>query len=104
MLNRFDGDEWSSGNRDVPTEQRRRRRPCPPLPGLDRTVARKEYDYDVEASTSFESTLAADAVPDPRSRPPATGATTDDTMDFLAGDDDRHRGPRPTVTARRPRA
>ena len=77
MLNRFSDNEWSSGDRDVPTEQLASGA-VPPLQGVDRDrAARREHEYDVAIGDDFESIWLPTQCPDqPRSRPPATGATT----------------------------
>ncbi len=85
-LNRFSDDEWSTGDRDIPIEQRAEG--AVPLPDIDRGVARTPYDYEVTASADFRSRwLPTTSVVN---RITADGDWRYDatTLDFLAADDD----------------
>lgn len=87
VLNRFLDNEWSSGNREVPTDQLANGE-MPPLQGVAGTVARTEVDYEVAISPSFQSRWLPTQAP--VSRIEATGDWRYDVsaMDFLAGDED----------------
>ena len=54
VLNRFSENEWSSGNRDVPTNNLADG-PMPDLQGVSETVAREEFSYSVETTSEFRS-------------------------------------------------
>lgn len=86
-LTRFSRAEWSSGDRDIPSEQLADG-VLPPLQGVAPTVERTSYTYDLQATDSFDSTWL-----------PATSTATEisalgdwrydlATMDFISGDDD----------------
>ena len=90
MLNRFSENEWSSGDREVPSSQTGRRHRCPAWSASTHAVTRQRVRLRRSSATSdFQLDLAADASPrSAGSRHPATGATTSPRMDFLASDDD----------------
>jgi len=87
VLNRFSDNEWSNGNRDVPTANRPDG-PLPLPPGLDPNIPVKRYDYDVQANDDFVSKwlpvqpLVAAVVA------PGDWRYDESTMDFIASDDD----------------
>ena len=87
MLNRFSDNEWSSGDRDVPTNNRADGL-MPDLQGVAGTVARDEFQYAVQTSSAFRSTWLPTQAP--ISSIVAAGDWRYDfaTMDFLAGDSD----------------
>ncbi len=85
-LNRFSDNEWSTGNRDIPVENRADG--AVPLPEIDRSVPRTQYDYEVTGLSEFQSTwLPTQSV---ISQITAGGDWRYDveTLDFLAADDD----------------
>ena len=85
-LNRFSDNEWSTGNRDIPVENRADG--AVPLPEIDRSVPRTQYDYEVTGLSEFQSTwLPTQSV---ISQISAGGDWRYDveTLDFLAADDD----------------
>ncbi len=87
VLNTFNDNEWSSGDRDVPTNNL----PDGPMPGLvgvSSTLGRTEYHYDVSVSSQFSSTWLP--TQSPISQIVAEGDWRYDTstMDFIAGDED----------------
>ncbi|MEJ7833955.1 MAG: DUF3488 and transglutaminase-like domain-containing protein [Nocardioides sp.] len=87
VLNRFTDNEWSSGDRDVPTAN------LPdgsvPLPeGISPTVPRREYDYDVSITDDFESTWLPTQYPISEITAEGNWRFDTSTMDFIAGDDD----------------
>lgn len=86
VLNRFLENEWSSGDREVPTDQLANGE-MPPLQGVAGTVARTEVDYEVSISPSFQSLWLPTQAP--VSRIEAAGDWRYDvtTMDFLSGDE-----------------
>ncbi|NGZ99992.1 transglutaminase domain-containing protein [Nocardioides sp. W3-2-3] len=62
VLNRFTGQEWSSGDRDVPQENTADGALPAPV-GLSESVPRAQYDYEVQVTDQPELDLAAHAVP-----------------------------------------
>ena len=86
VLNRFNDNEWSSGDRDVPDENQPDGE-VPSPPGLASSVVREYYDYDVEITDDFESRwlptqpMIAEIAADGDWR------YDEATMDFIAGDD-----------------
>lgn len=102
VLNRFTGNEWTSGDRDVDSDDSADGA-LPLPPGLDESVPLRPYDYDLEITDQFDSTWLPTQFP-------AAAVTADgdwrfdpETMDFLAADDDLDtRGVRYTMTALQP--
>jgi len=99
VLNRYTGEEWSSGDRDVASDDTADGA-VPPPPGLSDDVPRTEHRYRVSIGDDFASSWlptqfpvsAVDAEGDWRFDPT--------TMDFLAADDDLDtRGIAYTMTA-----
>ena len=86
VLTRFSANEWTSGDRQVPTDQLARGA-VPALQGVAQTVERTETEYDVTVTPSFRSTWLP--TQSPISSITATGDWRYDraTMDFLAGDE-----------------
>jgi transglutaminase-like putative cysteine protease len=85
-LNRFNDNEWSTGDRDIPVDQRADG-PVPLL-GIDRSVPRTLYDYDATAMSQFQSRwLPTQTL---ISRVSAAGDWRYDveTLDFLSADED----------------
>lgn len=87
VLNRFTDNEWSSGDRDVPTHQLASG-PMPDLQGVASTVPRTETRYDVTVSPAFRSTWLPTQAPVSAVEAPGDWRYDVTTMDFLAGDDD----------------
>lgn len=87
VLNRFSGNTWSSGDRQIP-EGQTARGPMPPLKGVRPRVPREEFTYGISVSEDFASTWLP--TPSPISRIDAAGAWRYDldTMDFLASEED----------------
>jgi transglutaminase-like putative cysteine protease len=87
VLNRFRDNEWSSGDRDVPSSQTADGQ-MPALVGVSTTLDRNEYEYSFQAERGFDSTW----LPTPANAASvrAAGDWRYDiaTMDFLASDDD----------------
>lgn len=87
VLNRFLAEAWSSGDRDVPSSQTADGN-MPALEGVDSSVQRTEYDYELTSTESFKSkwlptethTSAIDA--------PGDWRYDVATRDFLASDKD----------------
>lgn len=86
VLARFNGEEWTSGDRDIPADQLADG-VLPPLPGVTRALDRTEYAYQVSVLPAFRSRWL-----------PVMSTTTfveadgdwrydRDTMDFVAADD-----------------
>ncbi len=86
VLNRFTGTEWSSGDRDVSTEDRADGA-LPPPPGLSPDVPAISYDYDVDVFDSFDSTWLPTAFPAASVDAEGDWRFDVDTMDFLASED-----------------
>ena len=86
VLNRFNNNEWSSGDRDVPNENQPDGA-VPDPPGLASSVPRRSYDYDVSVTDDFESRWLP-------TQPLISEITAngdwrfdESTMDFIASDD-----------------
>ncbi|WP_104107343.1 DUF3488 and transglutaminase-like domain-containing protein [Nocardioides sp. 616] len=87
VLNRFSGEEWSSGDRTVPPSQQADG-DLPSLVGVDRRLDRDETTYTFAATNGLESRWLP-TMPQ-TSQITAEGDWRYDrsTMDFIAGDDD----------------
>lgn len=85
VLNRFSANEWSSGDRDVPTDQRADGE-LPALVGVDSTVARVPYRYDVAVTPQFSSTWLPIQSPATRAEAPGDWRYDSATMDFIASE------------------
>ena len=87
VLSRFSLTAWSSGDRDLPDDQRADG-PVPGLDGIDRELLGETYPWRVEATEDFASEWLP--TPYPVSRVDAPGNWKYDvaTMDFLAARDD----------------
>ncbi len=102
VLNRFSDNEWTSGDRKAPTDQRAFGQ-LPSISGLSTSVPRKQYDYDVSIGGAFSSTWLPTQAP--ISRIDAAGDWRYDlsTMDFMAFDDNTNaRGEHYTMTSVEP--
>ncbi len=102
VLNRFTGQEWSSGDRDVARDDTASGALPAPI-GLDPAVPVVEYDHEVRINDDFSSTWLPTQFP--------VGAIVADgdwrydpaSMDFLAADDDLDtRGAAYSMTALEP--
>jgi transglutaminase-like putative cysteine protease len=87
VLTRFSANEWTSGNRQIPTNQVAGG-DVPALEGVAETVARTETEYDVAVTPSFRSIWLPTQAPISRITADGDWRYDRDTMDFLAGDDD----------------
>ncbi|WP_232676098.1 DUF3488 and transglutaminase-like domain-containing protein [Nocardioides sp. R-C-SC26] len=86
-LTRFNGEEWSSGDRSVP----RSNLPdgeMPPLAGVDSSIARTSYRYDVAVTDDFRSRWLPTQAPISGIEAPGDWRFDETTMDFIAGEDD----------------
>ncbi|MFC6285595.1 transglutaminaseTgpA domain-containing protein [Nocardioides sp. GCM10027113] len=84
VLNRFNGNEWTSGDRQVPTHQQADGE-MPQLLGVAGTVARREFSYDVSVSPQFQSTWLPTQQLVSRVEAPGDWRYDLTTMDFLSG-------------------
>jgi len=85
-LTRFSGEQWSTGDRDIPVEQRAAGQV--PQPEIDPRVQRVQHDYELTGLAQFESRwLPTETL---ISRISATGDWRYDTetLDFLSADRD----------------
>lgn len=87
VLNRFTGQEWSSGDRDVAREDTANGA-LPPPEGLAESVPRREYDYDLQISDRFDSTWLPTQFPAASVDAEGDWRFDPASMDFLAADDD----------------
>lgn len=87
VLNRFTANEWSSGDRQIPSENRPEGR-MPELVGVAADVPRTSYDYDVEVLDDFESSWLPTMSPVTAVRAEGDWRYDESTMDFLAADED----------------
>ncbi|WP_435769368.1 transglutaminaseTgpA domain-containing protein [Nocardioides sp. SYSU DS0651] len=87
VLNRYTGDEWSSGDRDVASDNRADGRLPDPV-GLSPEIPRREFSYDVEVTDQFDSTWLPTQFPAAAVEAEGDWRFDPATMDFLAADDD----------------
>ncbi len=86
VLNRFSNNEWSSGDRDVPSSQVADGS-MPGLVGVSAQLQRNEYDYELQATRDFRSTWLPTASLVRRVEAPGDWRYDVTTMDFLASHD-----------------
>ncbi len=86
VLTRFNGTEWTSGDRDIPADQRADGT-LPPLPGVTGEVIRTEHTYQITALDSFGSTWLPAMATSTYVDAPGNWRFDRDTMDFVAADD-----------------
>ncbi|WP_432478745.1 transglutaminaseTgpA domain-containing protein [Nocardioides sp. GXQ0305] len=86
-LNRFSDNEWSTDDRDIPVDQRADGSQLP-LPEIDRSVERTQYDYDVTALSQFQSRWLPAHVPTTRIAAAGDWRYDVETLDFLSADED----------------
>ncbi len=86
VLNRFTNNEWSSGDRDVPSSQTADGT-MPGLVGVSVELPRNEYDYELEGTRDFRSTWLPTASLVGRVEAPGDWRYDLTTMDFLASND-----------------
>jgi transglutaminase-like putative cysteine protease len=87
VLNRFTGQEWSSGDRDVDSENTASGA-LPPPAGLAESVPRDQYDYQVRITDELDSTWLPTQFPASAVRADGDWRFDPATMDFLAADKD----------------
>jgi transglutaminase-like putative cysteine protease len=87
VLNRFSENEWSSGDRDVPTDQLASGQ-MPPLVGVSDSVPRTEARYEISINDDFESIWLPTQSPISQIEAPGDWRYDLSTMDFLSGDQD----------------
>ena len=86
VLNRFNDNEWSSGDREVPSSQTADGS-MPGLVGVSAGLTRQKYAYDLEATRDFKSTWLPTTSLVSRVEAPGDWRYDRSTMDFLAGND-----------------
>ena len=86
-LNMFNDNEWTSGDRDVPTNNLADGQ-MPGLVGVASTMKRTEYHYDVSVSSDFSSSWLPTQAPISQIAADGDWRYDTSTMDFLAGDGD----------------
>ena len=84
VLNRFSGNEWSSGDRDVPPAQLANG-DLPPLVGVSAGVNRTSYTYSMSVFSNFSSLWLPTMTPATRVTAPGPWLYDTSTMDFIAG-------------------
>ncbi|HRD64204.1 MAG TPA: DUF3488 and transglutaminase-like domain-containing protein, partial [Nocardioides sp.] len=87
VLNRFSDNEWSSGDREVPSSQTADGT-MPGLVGVSAQLDRQEYDYELAATRDFRSTWLPTTSQVARVTAPGDWRYDTSTMDFLASNDD----------------
>ena len=87
VLNRFSNNEWSSGDRDVPSTQTANGS-MPGLIGVSNLLDRTNYTYELEATRDFRSTWLPTASQVRRVEAPGDWRYDTQTMDFLASNED----------------
>jgi len=85
-LNRYSEEEWSTGDRDIPDEQRAQG-PIP-NPDLDPSVPRTRYETDISAMIGFESPWLPTPYPIERIFVPGDWRYDVTTFDFLSADNE----------------
>ncbi len=101
VLNRFTGQEWSNGDRDVDRENTASGA-LPPPPGLADSVPRTEYDYQLDISERFDSTWLPTQFPAASVDAEGDWRFDPATMDFLAAKDNDTRGLSYSMTSLEP--
>jgi transglutaminase-like putative cysteine protease len=86
-LTRYTDAEWTPGNRDVPADHLADGQLPAPV-GVGATVTRREVPYDVTILPAFDSTWLPTQPPLGRIDAVGDWRYDDQTLDFLAGDDD----------------
>ena len=86
VLNRFNDNEWSTGDRDIPVEQQAEGQI--PLPERDKSIRRTQHDYRVTGLPEFESRWLPTQFPLSRISAEGDWRYDTETLDFLAADDD----------------
>ncbi|HET6938797.1 MAG TPA: DUF3488 domain-containing protein, partial [Nocardioides sp.] len=86
VLNRFSENEWSSGDREVPSSQAADGS-MPGLIGVSAQLQRNRYEYSLEASRDFRSTWLPTTSMVDRVEAPGDWRYDISTMDFLASSD-----------------
>ncbi len=104
VLNRFSDNEWTSGNRKAPTDQRAFGE-MPAITGLADDVPRTDYDYDVSIGQAFESTWLPTQAPISRINAAGDWRYDVNTMDFMSFDQEHTnaQGEHYTMTAVKPK-
>jgi transglutaminase-like putative cysteine protease len=87
VLNRFSENEWSSGDREVPSSQNADGS-MPGLAGVSAGLTRHQFDYSLEATRDFKSHWLPTTSMVTRVEAPGDWRYDTSTMDFLAGNDD----------------
>lgn len=86
VLTRFNGTEWTSGDRDIPADHVAHG-PLPPPEGVAASVPRTSYDYAMSVTEDFASTWLPTSVPLTRIDAAGDWRYDESTMDFLAAND-----------------
>ena len=89
VLNRFSDNEWSPGDRDVPSSNVPNGS-MPSLVGVAPSVPRKNYDYEVSTFGNFDSRWLPTQAPIANIKAPGNWRYDASTMDFLTSDDDEN--------------
>lgn len=87
VLSRFNGDQWTAGDREIPVEQGARG-PLPPVSGLRPQVPRDEFGYGLRIEDNFESRWLPTMAPLVTIDAPGDWRYDTSTMDFVAAGDD----------------
>ena len=87
VLGRFSDNEWSSGDREVPSSQTADGK-MPALIGVSADLPRQEYAYELDATRDFHSTWLPTTSQVARVQAPGDWRYDISTMDFLASNDD----------------
>jgi transglutaminase-like putative cysteine protease len=86
-LNRFSDNEWSPGDRDIPSDHRPDGA-MPPMEGVSSQVGRVEYDYQVSINDNFESAWLPTQFPISAIVARGDWRYDERTMDFFRWDED----------------
>lgn len=86
VLTRFSDNEWSPGDRDIPTDNLADGE-MPGLQGVEVGVPRQAFDYDVAVTESFDSTWLPTQAPVTSIVAAGNWRYDPTTMDFLASDE-----------------
>jgi transglutaminase-like putative cysteine protease len=86
VLNRFSNNEWSPGDREVPSSHTADGS-MPGLIGVNAQLPRHQYDYDLQATRDFRSSWLPTTQLVSSVEAPGDWRYDNSTMDFLAGND-----------------
>ena len=88
VLTKFNGEEWTTGNRSIPDNQLANGQALPAPLGVDSSMSRTEYTASYQTTDDFQSRWLPVPTPATEVDAPGVWKYDDSTMDFLSGDDE----------------